>query len=73
MVAAAGAIFEATIVRPPLLMLQYMFGMTRMGLTLDAVTLAAPFLLLFAILFLTTFRTVGRETEKQAVEQMAGR
>ncbi len=72
-VAAIGAYFEARIVRPPLLMLQYMFGMTRMGITLDAVSLIFPFLLLFAVLFLTTFRTVGRETEKQAVAQMAGR
>ncbi len=73
LVALLGAYYEATIVRPPLLMLQYMFGMTRMGLTLDAFTLAAPSLLLFALLFLTTFPTVGRETERQAVEQMSGR
>jgi ABC-type lipoprotein release transport system permease subunit len=72
-VALAGAFFESTIVRPPLLMLQYMFGMTRMGLAINAVTLTAPLLLLFAILFLTTYPTVGREAEKQAVEQMASR
>jgi putative ABC transport system permease protein len=72
-VAAIGAYFEARIVRPPLLMLQYMFGMTRMGITLDAASLVVPFLLLFAVLFLTTFRTVGKETEKQAVAQMANR
>jgi hypothetical protein len=65
--------FRSTIVRPPLLVLQYMFGMTRMDLSLDAFSLAGPFLLLFALLFLTTFRTVGRETEKQAVVQMAAR
>ncbi|MGA2480124.1 MAG: FtsX-like permease family protein [Spirochaetia bacterium] len=72
-VAVIAAVFEARIVRPPLLMLQYMFGMTRMGLTLNAVTLTAPLLLLFLILFATTFRTVGRETEKQAAAQMASR
>jgi ABC-type lipoprotein release transport system permease subunit len=72
-VAAIGAYFDSRIVRPPLLMLQYMFGMTRMGITLDVVSLVVPFLLLFAVLFLTTFRTVGRETEKQAVAQMANR
>ncbi len=72
-VAAIGAYFQAAVVRPPLLMLQYMFGMTRMAITLNAVTLAVPFLLLFAILLLTTLRTVGRETEKQAAAQMASR
>ena len=72
-VAVMGAVFDARIVRPPLLMLQYMFGMTRMALTLDVFTLAVPFVLLFLLLFATTFRTVGRETEKQAVEQMANR
>ena len=72
-VAAIGAYFDARVVRPPLLMLQYMFGMTRMGITLDAVSLIVPFLLLFAVLFLTTIRTVGKETEKQAVAQMANR
>jgi len=72
-VAAMGAVFNARIVRPPLLMLQYMFGMTRMAITLDAFTLAVPFVLLFLLLFATTFRTVGRESEKQAVEQMANR
>lgn len=72
-VALVGAWFEATIVRPPLLMLQYMFGMTRIGITLNLYTLAVPFLLLFLILFLTTFWTVGRETERQAAAQMANR
>jgi ABC-type lipoprotein release transport system permease subunit len=72
-VVLAGRIFEARIVRPPLLMLEYMFGMTRMRLTLDAFTLVAPLFLLLFMLFLTTFRTVGKETEKQAVEQMANR
>jgi len=68
-----GAVFDARIVRPPLLMLEYMFGMTRMRVTLDAFTLAAPLLVLLVLLFLTTFRTVGKETERQAVEQMASR
>ena len=72
-VGVIAAIFESRIVRPPLLMLQYMFGMTRMGLTLNALTLTAPLLLLFLVLFATTFRTVGRETEKQAAAQMASR
>jgi hypothetical protein len=72
-VAALGAEFTVRIVRPPLLMLQYMFGMTRMAITLNSFTLAAPFVLLFLLLFATTFRTVGRETEKQAVQQMANR
>ncbi len=72
-VSALGAVFQARIVRPPLLMLQYMFGMTRMALTLNAMSLVVPLVLLVALLVLTTFRTVGRETEKQAVEQMANR
>ncbi len=72
-VAGLGAYFDSRIVRPPLLMLQYMFGMTRVGITVDAASLALPFLLLFLVLFLTTFRTVGKETEKQAVAQMANR
>ncbi|HVP18503.1 MAG TPA: FtsX-like permease family protein [Spirochaetia bacterium] len=65
--------FNATIVRPPLLMLQYMFGMTRMAITVNIESVTVPFLLLFIVLFLTTFRTVGRETEKHAVVQMADR
>jgi len=65
--------FRARIVRPPLLMLQYMFGMTRMALTMNATSIVVPFLLLFLVLFATTFRTVSRETEKQAVIQMANR
>jgi putative ABC transport system permease protein len=72
-VAAIGAIFEARIVRPPLLMLQYMFGMTRMGITLNGFTLLVPLALLFLFMFVTTFRTVGRETEQQAAAQMANR
>ncbi len=72
-VAVIGAIFEARIVRPPLLMLQYMFGMTRMGITLNGFTLLVPLVLLFLLLFATTFRTVGRETEQQAAAQMANR
>ncbi|HEY9594620.1 MAG TPA: FtsX-like permease family protein, partial [Spirochaetia bacterium] len=72
-VIAMGAVFQARIVRPPLLMLEYMFGMTRMALTLNGLSLAAPLALLLLLLVLTTFRTVGRETEKQAVEQMANR
>jgi ABC-type lipoprotein release transport system permease subunit len=67
------AVFQARIVRPPLLMLQYMFGMTRMALTLDAFSLVTPLFLLLGLLILTTLRIVGRETEKQAVEQMANR
>jgi ABC-type lipoprotein release transport system permease subunit len=73
LVRVLSAVFDSRIVRPPLLMLQYMFGMTRLALTLDAFTLAVPFVLLFLLLFVTTFPTVGRETEKQAVEQMANR
>jgi ABC-type lipoprotein release transport system permease subunit len=65
--------FTARIVRPPLLMLQYMFGMTRMALTMNAASMLVPFLLLFLVLFATAFRTVSRETEKQAVTQMANR
>jgi len=72
-VSALAAVFQARIVRPPLLMLQYMFGMTRMALTLDAMSLVVPLALLLVLLVLTTFRTVGKETEKQAVEQMANR
>jgi len=72
-VVAVGAVFDSRIVRPPLLMLQYMFGMTRMALAIDAVALTAPLALLVSLLVLTTFRTVGRETEKQAVVQMANR
>jgi ABC-type lipoprotein release transport system permease subunit len=72
-VAVLGVVFTVRIVRPPLLMLQYMFGMTRMAITLNSFTLASPFVLLFLLLFATTFRTVGRETEKQAVQQMANR
>ncbi len=73
MVTAIGIVFQARIVRPPLLMLQYMFGMTRMALSLNAFSLVAPLFLLLGLLLLTTFRTVGKETEKQAVQQMANR
>jgi ABC-type lipoprotein release transport system permease subunit len=73
LVALVGAYFKAAVVRPPLLMLQYMFGMTRMAITMNAAALTIPFLLLFLVLFLTTFRTVSRETEKQAAAQMANR
>ncbi len=68
-----GQYFKAHIVTPPLLMLQYMFGMTRMAITLDVFTLTAPFLVLFLTLLATTLRTVAKETEKQAVTQMANR
>jgi len=72
-VAVVGWYFSAAIVRPPLLMLQYMFGMTRMAITMNAASLLVPLALLLGVLFLTTFRTVGRETEKQAAAQMANR
>lgn len=73
LVAAIGAYFRAATVRPPLMILQYMFGMTRMAITMNAASLLAPFALLLGVLFLTTFRTVSRETEKQAAAQMANR
>jgi ABC-type lipoprotein release transport system permease subunit len=72
-IALIGAYFDSHVVTPPLLMLQYMFGMTRMAITLDAFTLSAPLLILFLTLLLTTLRTVAKETEKQAVSQMANR
>ena len=72
-VAGIGIYFQSTLVRPPLLMLQYMFGMTRMAITLNFAAIGVPFLVLILILFLTTFRTVGRESEKQAAAQMANR
>ena len=68
-----GAWFDSRIVRPPLLMLQYMFGMTRMGLDFTPATALLPFLVLFVLLFLASFRRIGLETEKQAVTQMANR
>jgi flagellar biosynthesis protein FliR len=61
------------IVRPPLLMLQYMFGMTRLALDINLLTLGAPLALLLGIMLASTWRTVRRETEKQAVAQMSGR
>jgi putative ABC transport system permease protein len=72
-VAAIGAYFEANLVRPPLLMLEYMFGMTRMGISLTPLTIFAPLFLLLALLFLASYRRIGLETEKQAVAQMANR
>jgi hypothetical protein len=44
-----------------------------MGITLNGFTLLVPLALLFLFLFVTTFRTVGRETEQQAAAQMANR
>jgi ABC-type lipoprotein release transport system permease subunit len=73
LVAAIGAYFEAHLVAPPLLMLQYMFGMTRMGISLTPLTVFAPLALLLALLFLASYRRVGLETEKQAAAQMANR
>jgi putative ABC transport system permease protein len=72
-VALLGLYFESTIVKPPLLMLQYMFGMTRMGISLTPITVFAPLALLLALLFLASYRRVGLETEKQAAAQMANR
>lgn len=68
-----GSYFDATIVRPPLLMLQYCLGMTRMALNVTPTTMLAPFLVLFGLLTLASYRKIGRETEKQAAEQMSGR
>ncbi len=68
-----GAYFNSRIVRPPLLMLQYMFGMTRMAIDFTPMTALMPFLVLFVLLFLASFRRIGLETEKQAVTQMANR
>ena len=65
--------FRFVIVRPPLLMLQYMFGMTRLALDINLLTLGAPLVLLLGILLASTWWTVRRETEKQAVAQMSGR
>jgi ABC-type lipoprotein release transport system permease subunit len=73
MVGAIGAYFDSRIVRPPLLMLQYMFGMTRMSLAFTPATALLPFLLLFLFLFLASYRRIGVEAEKQAVAQMANR
>jgi ABC-type lipoprotein release transport system permease subunit len=73
LVSAIGAYFEAHLVAPPLLMLQYMFGMTRMGISLTPLTVFAPLALLLALLFLASYRRVGLETEKQAAAQMANR
>jgi putative ABC transport system permease protein len=73
MVAALGSYFEAHLVRPPLLILQYMFGMTRMRIDFTAASALIPFFILFALLFLASYRRIGIETEKQAVAQMANR
>ncbi len=54
-------------------MLQYMFGMTRMAIDVTPATLFAPFLLLFGLLALSSYRKIGRETEAQAAAQMLGR
>jgi flagellar biosynthesis protein FliR len=54
-------------------MLQYMFGMTRLALDINLLTLGAPLVLLLGILLASTWWTVRRETEKQAVAQMSGR
>ncbi len=72
-VAAIGAYFDSRIVRPPLLMLQYMFGMTRMAIDFTPLTALLPFLVLFLLLFLASYRRIGAEAEKQAVAQMASR
>jgi ABC-type lipoprotein release transport system permease subunit len=72
-VAALAVSFRLLVVRPPLLMLQYMFGMTRLALDINALTLGAPLALLLGILLASTWWTVRRETEKQAVAQMSGR
>ncbi len=72
-VAVLAALYQATIVRPPLMILQYMFGMTRMALDITPATLFAPFLVLFGLLTLASYRKIGRETEAQAAAQMLGR
>jgi len=72
-VAGLAVTFRFVIVRPPLLMLQYMFGMTRLALDINLLTLGAPLVLLLGILLASTWWTVRRETEKQAVAQMSGR
>ncbi|MCW8966019.1 MAG: FtsX-like permease family protein [Candidatus Pacearchaeota archaeon] len=73
LVAGLAVIYHIEIVRPPLLVLQYFFGMTRMGLTINFYSLVIPFLILFGIMTLSTTRTIGKESEKQAVSQMANR
>ncbi len=72
-VAGLAAYFKFNAVRPPLLVLQYMFGMTRMELDFNALTALGPFFILFGLLFLAAYRRVGIEAEKQAVVQMANR
>jgi ABC-type lipoprotein release transport system permease subunit len=72
-VALIGWYFQLVVVRPPLLMLEYMFGMTRMALEISPFTLLVPFVVLFALLFIGAYRKIGVETEKQAVAQMGSR
>ena len=72
-VAMLAVTFRFVTVRPPLLMLQYMFGMTRLALDINLLTMGAPLVLLLGILLASTWWTVRRETEKQAVAQMSGR
>jgi ABC-type lipoprotein release transport system permease subunit len=72
-VAAIGAYFEAALVRPPLVLLEYMFGMTRMGISLTPLAVVVPLILLLSLLFIASYRRIGLETEKQAVAQMASR
>jgi putative ABC transport system permease protein len=72
-IACLGRYWDAVVVRPPLLMLEYTFGMTRMAMEISPLTLSAPFLALAALFFLGTYRMIGAETEKQAVAQMANR
>jgi ABC-type lipoprotein release transport system permease subunit len=73
LVIGIAAYFKMNLVRPPLVVLQYLFGMTRMGIMVNLSSVVLPFFFLFGILTLTTSRTIGRETEKQAVDQMANR
>ncbi|MBN2440113.1 MAG: FtsX-like permease family protein [Spirochaetales bacterium] len=73
LVAGIAVFYDINLVRPPLLVLEYLFGMTRMSLTINIYSVVIPFLILFGIMTLTTTRTIGKETEKQAVDQMANR
>ena len=47
--------------------------MTRMGIDFTPATALLPFLVLFLLLFLASYRRIGAEAEKQAVAQMASR
>jgi hypothetical protein len=40
-----------------------------MGLSINVSSLIVPFLLLFGIMTLTTFRTIGKETRKKEMNQ----